>query len=203
MRASALRRRAEAWGVGTDELDFADDSDDPRAAVVGLILAAAAAAHVADAVLAKAKEEPAARLVVDDSAGVGRAAAAAAREELSAELSGMKLSALRKRAIRMGVDEESLDRADDSQDVKKALVLLVLALPAESVLDPESKQTRPHYGSSAPALPAPAPGVVAAAAPAGGGSGACPQQLLGGLHVVSCKRPICARLSEACRPWCS
>ena len=183
MRASALRRRAEAVGVSADELDDADDSDDPRAAAVGLILAAAAAAYVADAVIAKATEEPAAR--VDNIV----AAAAKAREELSAELSSMKLSALRKRAIRMGVDDEALDQADDSHDVKSALVELVLALPAESVLEPDSKQTRPHYGSSAQTMPVPAgTPVVVAASPAGGGGVARQQQLLGGKHVMlSCK----------------
>jgi hypothetical protein len=48
--------------------------------------------------------------------------------DLWAELAGMKKSALRKRAHALGVDEQTLEDAEDSDDAKAALTELILAL---------------------------------------------------------------------------
>jgi hypothetical protein len=51
-----------------------------------------------------------------------------ARDALRAELSGLKLSALRRRALADGVGEDALDLASDGDDAKAAVVELVLAM---------------------------------------------------------------------------
>ena len=48
-------------------------------------------------------------------------------EALRAELSGLKLSALKGRAREMGISDQQLDEADDSDNVKEAVVSLVIA----------------------------------------------------------------------------
>ena len=53
-----------------------------------------------------------------------------ARDALRAELSGLKLSALRRRALADGVEEDALDLASDGADAKAAVVELVLAMAA-------------------------------------------------------------------------
>ena len=47
---------------------------------------------------------------------------------LRAELGGLRLSALRKRAGAFGADEEMIDDAEDSDDPKEALVSLIVSL---------------------------------------------------------------------------
>ena len=48
--------------------------------------------------------------------------------QLRAELEGMKLSALKRRAREAGVDEEKLEEADDEDDIKAAVVGLIVAM---------------------------------------------------------------------------
>ena len=47
-------------------------------------------------------------------------------EKLRAELSAMKVTALKKRAKEVGVDEEKLEDADDEDDVKGTVIGLIL-----------------------------------------------------------------------------
>ena len=54
-------------------------------------------------------------------------AAADPHKELRAELDGLKLSELKKRARGAGVDGDALDEADDEDDVRAAVVALLLA----------------------------------------------------------------------------
>jgi hypothetical protein len=46
---------------------------------------------------------------------------------LAAELRGLKVSALRKRAVSAGVSETELDEADDAADTKAEIVKMILA----------------------------------------------------------------------------
>ena len=48
------------------------------------------------------------------------------REELRAQLSPLKLSALKKRAAGMGVDEHKLVDADDTDNIKDTVISLIL-----------------------------------------------------------------------------
>jgi hypothetical protein len=109
LKTSQLKKRAIAdHGVSAEQIDDADDSGDPRAAVMGLILAAASAQHV----------------FVDD-ASVEKERA---MEELRSELEVLKTSQLKKRAIAdHGVSAEQIDDADDSDDPRAAVTDLILA----------------------------------------------------------------------------
>ena len=88
LKPSALRKRARADGVGEDAMEGAEDSDDPKPAIIELILDAS-----------PRKDE-------DDGAE------AALRQELQA----MKLGALSRRAMAEGVEAQQLDEAEDSED---------------------------------------------------------------------------------------
>lgn len=57
----------------------------------------------------------------------GRADATAPTSALHKELLDSKVSALRKRAVAAGISEEELERADDADDLKTALIDLILA----------------------------------------------------------------------------
>ena len=52
---------------------------------------------------------------------------AAGQETLRGELEAMKLSAVKKRAKEAGVDTVLLDEADDAEDIKAAVIDLILA----------------------------------------------------------------------------
>lgn len=97
MKASALRKRAVASGAGEEQLMDADDADNIKAFLIDLIMWASAP---------------------DDD---GSATAA-----LRAELSGCKVSALRRRAIAAAVSEQALEDADDADDVRAALVEIIV-----------------------------------------------------------------------------
>ena len=111
MKLSALKKKAKEVGVEEDKLEKADDADDIKAAVIDLILAQVAA-------------DPA-------------AAAAAARQEQRVELEAMKVSALKKRAKQTGVEEAKLEEADDADNVKMAVIDLILALDSAAASEPE------------------------------------------------------------------
>ena len=99
MKVRALKERAKAAGVGAEAIADADDADDVKQEVIKLIMAAEAA---------KAKAPPSAEDV--------------RRKELSA----MKLSALKAAAAAAGVDPEALADADDTTDVKRTVIHLIL-----------------------------------------------------------------------------
>jgi hypothetical protein len=66
------------------------------------------------------------------------AAGGADREALRAELAPLKLSALKKRARTAGVDEEMLEAADDADDIRAAVIELLVAAEAEDGGDREA-----------------------------------------------------------------
>ena len=96
MKLKALKKRARSSGVDEDQLEDADDADDIKAAVIQLIVEAQASSGS----------------TVD--------------ELLRAELSGLKLKALKRRARDAGVDEEKLEDADDADDIKAAVIELIV-----------------------------------------------------------------------------
>ena len=99
MKMSALRKRATAEGVDKDAFERAvDDAADPRGSVVELILAAV----------------------------TGARAPAGANDVLVAELEGSKMSALRKRAVGLGVDAVLLETAIDSDAPRAAVIALIV-----------------------------------------------------------------------------
>ena len=69
----------------------------------------------------------------EPSRALGAARPDAAGQEtlhkLRAELEAMKLSAVKKRAKEAGVDAVLLDEADDAEDIKAAVIDLILACP--------------------------------------------------------------------------
>jgi hypothetical protein len=73
----------------------------------------------ADAVVAVASNSQAAALAIGGDAEDSSL--------LAAELRGMKVSALRKRAVSAGVSETELDEADDAADTKAEIVKMILA----------------------------------------------------------------------------
>ena len=97
-KLSVLRKRARASGVTDEDLEQADDATDIKAAVIDLILAV-------------------------ESKGSESDGASALRQELQA----LELPALRKQAVAVGVSEEQLDDAYDAEDIKLAVIELVLA----------------------------------------------------------------------------
>lgn len=107
LKPSALRKRAITAGVSEEELEAAEDSADPKRAMVELVLSRA--------------PPPAA------TGGGARGAAGAAAQRLRRELSSLKPSALRRRAIAAGVSEEELEEAADADDPRAATIELIAA----------------------------------------------------------------------------
>jgi DNA-binding transcriptional regulator YdaS (Cro superfamily) len=105
MKPRALKRRALHTGVDPEKLDEADDAGDVKAAVIELIM---------EVEQQKQPDPVEARLT-------------SLREELEA----LKPRALKKRALEVGVDRESLDEADDADDVKQTLIGMVLGRERE------------------------------------------------------------------------
>jgi hypothetical protein len=107
---SVLRRRAAATGVSQDEIDTADDADSPKPALIDLIMlneAPSVGGAVAEIPLSK---QPPAKL-----------------EWLRAELTELKMPALRKRATMEGIlGEEAVEEVYDSENPKSALIDLLL-----------------------------------------------------------------------------
>ena len=97
-KLSVLRKRARASGVADEDLEQADDATDIKAAIIGLILAVEGDTSESDG--AKARRQ---------------------------ELQALDLPALRKQAVTMGVSEEQLDDAYDAEDIKTAVINLILA----------------------------------------------------------------------------
>ena len=111
MKLSALRKRAVAANVTDDKLEKALDKDDPKGAVVELILQKV-------------------RLGADP-ADTNRASELEAQQkeqlQLRTELAGMRLSALKNRAVAANVTAEQLDAAFDAEDIKTTVVNLIVA----------------------------------------------------------------------------
>ena len=105
LKPSALRKRAVAAGVSGDEIDDAEDSGDPTAAMIALIVSASGG---------------------ENGGGGGTRWGAKQQVLLTRELSSLKPSALRRRALEAGVDEAAIEAAEDSDDPKTALVSLAV-----------------------------------------------------------------------------
>jgi hypothetical protein len=152
LRPRALQQRALEVGVDEHAIDTAlEDDNDVKGSLVALIVA-----HVRD------------------SAGGGDTAAraeAARQDGLRAELTPLKLRALKTRGQASGVDEEHLDAALDADDPRAAMIELIIAQAASRRRD-SAKISRPHHGgvtgsslatkvappkAAAAAQPAPAP----------------------------------------------
>ena len=99
-KLSQLKKRASEAGVSQEDLDDADDADDTdgiKMAVIDLILTAEMPEHTAPG------------------------------NNLRKELSALKVSALKQRAVDAGVSAHALEEADDADDRKGVLVQLILA----------------------------------------------------------------------------
>jgi hypothetical protein len=108
LKISELRRRAtEVASVSEERVHQAEDSEDPRAALVALLLEAANAGP----------------------------ADAGAEHHLRDELRGMKMSALRTRARAAGVDEDEADEAGDGPSPAEAIVELIVAAELRGAVD--------------------------------------------------------------------
>ena len=105
MRVSALRQRVLDAGLSEDKVDLAEDSADPRAALVWLLFESGAQADTED--------------------GASQTAAAA-EAALRVELADMQPSALRRRAAKAGVAVAELNAATDSDNPAAALVELLV-----------------------------------------------------------------------------
>ena len=99
MKLRALQARAEELGVDDDKLDDAEEKPE----VIALIVAK-----------------------LDEQAAEAEAERV---EAIKAELGGMKLRALQRRAVEVGVPEEKLDDAEEKSEVI-ALILAALPTPA-------------------------------------------------------------------------
>ena len=96
MKLKALKQRAIEAGVDAEAVADADDADDVKAEVIRLILERSRAA--------------------DEDAGA----------QLCESLGGLKLKALKQRALEEGVDTEAIADADDADDVKAAVIELIM-----------------------------------------------------------------------------
>ena len=127
LKLKALRQRARSCGVSEELLEDADDAEDIRGAVIELILDAAGS-------------------TVNDESEERRA--------LESELAGLKLKALKQRARSCGVSEELLEDADDAEDIRGAVIELIVATQHKSSVSPEALHTnQPHFGKASAATP--------------------------------------------------
>eukprot|EP01052_Picozoa_sp_SAG31_P023142 SAG31_NODE_1886_length_6989_cov_6.914514_3_plen_521_part_00 len=108
LKPSVLRKQVKELGVAEEQVDAAEDSADPHAALMDLLVSAA---------LPEKKDEGGSRPASDETA----------RWELRAQLDTLKYSALRKRARELGVDEAEVDAAGDSDEPRNALINLLVA----------------------------------------------------------------------------
>eukprot|EP01046_Picozoa_sp_COSAG06_P063131 COSAG06_NODE_14533_length_1149_cov_1.080000_1_plen_242_part_10 len=105
LKLSELRRRAKQAGCDDAQLEAAVDADRPNEALAALIVSAAETPASAS----RHGDDEASALLVD-------------------ELRGLRLTALSKRALSMGVDSESVEEAMDADDAKSALIALIVAI---------------------------------------------------------------------------
>jgi hypothetical protein len=113
LKLKELRRRAVEAGATEDEIEGAEESESVKAALVELVVA---------------KEPPPDRGAVAEAAKA--AAAAAANRMLAAleqELGQLKLKEIRRRAADSGAAEDEIEDAEESEDVRAALVALVVS----------------------------------------------------------------------------
>ena len=123
LKLSVLRKRAVAESVDLRAVESAEDTEDPRSAMVELLVLQGVSAAAAAAAV--------------------EAAGAAEKERLRLELQGMKLSMLRKRAVAECAAAGALEEAEDSADPRGALVELLIDLAQQSRATEVSKLPLP------------------------------------------------------------
>ena len=111
MTPSLLKKRAAAEGVSDEAVEEAYDADDLKEALIGLIMD-------------KVDLASAIQVAGPDSAAILQAKL----DNLRSELSGLKVGAIRKKAIAdYNVDRQQLDAADDADNIKEAIISLILS----------------------------------------------------------------------------
>jgi hypothetical protein len=143
LKFSALKKRAVAAGVCGEDLEKAEDSDTPKAALLEVLV------HIE-----KARLEAGESVAVSDAMGIASKPMQAALEALRQELGGLKMSALKKRALAAGVGEEELDDTADSDNPKGAVVGILIgaeraALEAAHLAAAEAKASAAAVAKSA------------------------------------------------------
>eukprot|EP01048_Picozoa_sp_COSAG05_P026351 COSAG05_NODE_7146_length_850_cov_1.210386_2_plen_219_part_01 len=126
MRVLALHKRASAEGIDEAQLEDAMDGNDPKGALIGLVLER----HRPD--------------------GTGEDEAAMHRS-VRTELQTMRVAALHKRAVSDNVEPASIEDAMDSDNVKAALVELIVAQVgggAAGGSEGKPSLSKPHFGNS-------------------------------------------------------
>ena len=113
-----------AAGLSEDEIETAEDADDPRQAMIDLVVS----------------KMPDAGSNSDDEQ-------AAKRRALIAELSGLRPSALRRRALAAGASEADVEAAEDAADSREVMIDLVVG----KELATDSKQDIATTPSAGPA----------------------------------------------------
>ena len=118
LRISALQKRAEKKGVDATKLDDALEADNAKEGLIKLIVEA-------ECSLDKVEEVNAAAAA---SATAAADVAAKQNAALTAELQGLRISALQKRATADGVDSSRLDAALDADNAKEEVIKLIVGL---------------------------------------------------------------------------
>ena len=118
LKMPELRKRAAEAGVSDDAIEEARDGEQPKVDVITLIVDAAAAVAAAEL-----------------EQGGGSNAEAEVEAALREELGSLKLKALKMRAREVGVGDGDLDDADDADDVKQAVVELIIAAATPAAAD--------------------------------------------------------------------
>jgi hypothetical protein len=118
LKLSALKMKAREIGVGAEALEEADDMDDIHGAVMELVL-----------------RQQALMFPTPTPAGSVRSTTLQQRlVELQEELTAMKLSQLKKRAASdFQVDPVRLEEADDAEDIRAAVIGLILEQASEKI----------------------------------------------------------------------
>ena len=118
LRISALQKRAEKKGVDAAKLDDALEADNAKEGLIKLIVEV-------ECSLDKVEEVNAAAAA---SATAAADVAAKQNAALTAELQGLRISALQKRATADGVDSSRLDAALDADNAKEEVIKLIVGL---------------------------------------------------------------------------
>ena len=118
LRISALQKRAEKKGVDATKLDDALEADNAKEGLIKLIVEV-------ECSLDKVEEVNAAAAA---SATAAADVAAKQNAALTAELQGLRISALQKRATADGVDSSRLDAALDADNAKEEVIKLIVGL---------------------------------------------------------------------------
>ena len=116
MKVSELKKKAKSIGIERDAIEEADDSENVKETLIELIRSKESELKAEEDSKAEPKEEP-----VTEA------------EEKEEDITTMKVSDLKKKAKSIGVDQDALEEADDSENVKETLIKLILSLTDKAV----------------------------------------------------------------------